>query len=168
MDSLFGNEFMNLTLMDELQDRGTIKVTRIESLSSASQCTEASFSSSVRPSPASASSSSHGSLDTDILSSPESLNSTSSRSAWPVSFHVPQFSYDSEFKLQRGNAAHKENGTLLIPDPKLRSNILEVLVQEIVKYKLYCTGQEFNMVAKALISKHPCFTERGSLTGCAG
>ena len=81
---------------------------------------------------------------------------------------MPQFSYDSEFKLDRGNTAYKENGKLLIPDPRLKSNILEALVQEIVKSKLYCSGHELNMVAKALVSKHPCLTEKGSVTGCAG
>lgn len=45
MDSLFGNEFMNLTSIDELQDRGTVKVIRIESSSSDSQCAATPFSS---------------------------------------------------------------------------------------------------------------------------
>lgn len=58
--------------------------------------------------------------------------------------------------------------TLLTPDLKLKSNILEGLVQEIVKYKVYVTDKEFNRVGKALISKHPCLTERGSVTGYAG
>ncbi|XP_062868186.1 uncharacterized protein LOC134330846 [Trichomycterus rosablanca] len=73
-----------------------------------------------------------------------------------------------ELKLHQGNAAYKENGTLLIPDPKLKSNILDGLVQEIVTFKVYVTDKEFNTVGEALISKHPCLTEKGSLTGFAG
>lgn len=66
---------------------------------------------------------SSGCVDTDILSSPES-ESSSSRSFWPRVFHVPQFSYDAELKLEQGNAAFREKGTSLTPDPKLKSNIL--------------------------------------------
>ncbi len=70
-----------------------------------------------------------------ILSSPES-DSSSSRSFWPSIFNVPQLSYDAELKLERGNAAYREYGTLLTPDHKLKSNILQGLVQEIVRYKV--------------------------------
>ncbi|KAG7481675.1 hypothetical protein JOB18_001839 [Solea senegalensis] len=163
MDEHFGNAFTNLTRVEELKDKGTIKVIRIES----SQCAEASLSHSVLQPPLSPSSVSvsSGSVDTDILSSSDS---SSSRTLWPVNFPVPQFSYDSELKLERGNATYKKNGTPLIPDLKLKSNILETLVQEIIKYKVYCSGQEFNAVAKALVSKHPCLNEKGSHTGHAG
>lgn len=34
--------------------------------------------------------------------------------------------------------------------------------------KLYCSGQEFKAVVKALVSKHSCFREQGSLTGYVG
>lgn len=95
-------------------------------------------------------------------------DSSSSRASWLVNFPVPQFSYDSELKLDWGNATFKEDGTPLIPDPKLKSHILEALVQEIIKCKLYCSGKELNAVAKALNQKHPCLIEKGSLTGHAG
>ena len=57
---------------------------------------------------------------------------------------------------------------LFTPDPKLKSNILEGLVQEIVWNKVYFTDKEFKTVGEALISKHPCLTEKGSLTGYTG
>ena len=116
----------------ELKDRGTIKVIGIEN----SQYPEASVSHLLvcPPLSPSSASASFGSFDTDILSSSDSASSSSSRTSWPVSFPVPQFSYDSELKLQRGNANYKKNCTPLIPDPKLKSNILEALIQEIVKY----------------------------------
>lgn len=125
MDALFGNEFMNLTSIDEVQNRGTIRVIPMTETSPL-QCAN-SPSTSV---PAlhqqvleESSSLSSGCVDTDILSLPES-ESSSSRSFWPSVFHVPQFSYDAELKLEQGNAAFREKGTSLTPDPKLKSNIL--------------------------------------------
>ena len=72
MDALFGNEFMNLTSIDEVQNRGTIRVIPM---------TEISPSTSV-PAPhqhvlEESSSLSSGNVDTDILSSPESESSSS-------------------------------------------------------------------------------------------
>ncbi|CAL8334529.1 unnamed protein product [Arctogadus glacialis] len=111
------------------------------------------------------SSMSGASVDTDI---PSSCESTSSRSSWPAVFHLPKFSYDAELKLQQANLAYVKNGTVLIPDPKLKSSILEGLVQEIVKYKVYVSDKEMDQVAQSLIKKHPCLTEKGSSTGCGG
>lgn len=114
----FRLQFMG-TKVEELKEKGTIKVIQIES----SQCDEASLNHSVvQPllSPNSASVSS-GSVDTDLLSSSDS---SSSRTSWAISSPVPQFSYDSELKLDRGNATYKNDGTPLIPDPKPKSNIL--------------------------------------------
>lgn len=166
MDALFGNEFMNLTSMDEVQDRGTIRVIPMTEASTP-QCAN-SLSTSATPHVSEESSSlSSGCVDTDILSSPES-ESSGSKSVWPSIFRVPQFCYDADLKLEGGNAAYREKGTLLTPDPKLRSNILEALVQEIVRYKVYITDKQSNIVGEALISKHPCLIERGYLTGYAG
>ncbi|KAM9354214.1 uncharacterized protein KZ484_012402 [Pholidichthys leucotaenia] len=166
MDALFGNEFMNLTSVDEMQNRSTIRVIPLTGASTPQSSTSAaSLCSHVTEESTSVS---DGCVDTDILSSTESSESPSSRSFWPSIFHVPQFSYDAELKLKQGNVAYRENGTLLIPDPKLKSNILEGLVQEIVRYKVYVTDKQFNTIGEALISKHPCLTEKGSLTGYAG
>ncbi|KAL7883324.1 hypothetical protein SRHO_G00009820 [Serrasalmus rhombeus] len=167
MDALFGNEFMNLTSMDEIQDRGTIKVIPVSDASTPKNVDIPSTSATQQRSHDESSSLSSGCIDTDILSSPES-ESSSSRSFWPSIFRVPQFCYDAELKLEQGNAAYRENGTLLIPDPKLKLNILEGLVQEIVRYKVYVNDKEFNTIGDALISKHPCLTEKGSITGYAG
>ncbi|XP_016362900.1 uncharacterized protein LOC107704484 [Sinocyclocheilus anshuiensis] len=102
---------------------------------------------------------------TIILSSSQS---TSSRSSWPDFFNVPRFSYDAELKLEQADAAFREKGTLLIPDPKLKSDILEGLIQAIVQHKVYVTDREFDQVAEALIKRHPCLQERGSATGYGG
>ncbi|MEQ2204163.1 hypothetical protein XENOCAPTIV_008864, partial [Xenoophorus captivus] len=108
---------------------------------------------------------SDGSVDTNVLSSNES---TSSRSSWPPVFYVPKFPYDAELKLEKASMAYNQNGTVLIPDPKLKSTILDDLVQEIVQYKVYVSDKEMDQVAQSLIKKHPCLTERGSTTGCGG
>lgn len=106
------------------------------------------------------------SLDsTVILSSPES---TSSRSSWPDRFIVPRFAFDAELKLEQANLAFGEKGTLLIPDPKLKSDILEGLIQEVVHHKVYLTNREFDQAAEALIMRHPCLKEKGSVTGYGG
>ncbi|KAK0134008.1 hypothetical protein N1851_030444 [Merluccius polli] len=121
MDFLFGNEFLNLTSISEVQDRGTLKVIDMSRPTTISSRVSDSLSLSG------------GSVDTDVLSSRES---TCSRSSWPAVFHVPKFSYDTELKLQQASLAYIQNGTVLIPDPKLKSAILDGLVQEIVQYKV--------------------------------
>lgn len=174
MDVEFGNEFTNLLSISDVQDRGTIKVIFISdapaqpggstpppsapppSSASASSC-----------SPDDSSSLSSGcSFDTDILSSPESTSSRSS--AWPVVFQVPRFSYDTELQLDRANATFKATGTLLNPDAKLKSAILNGLAETIIQYKVYLSDSEFEDVAEALISKHPCLKEPGSVSGFGG
>ncbi len=62
----------------------------------------------------------------------------------------------------------KKKGSLLNPDPKLKSDILDGLAKEIIKFKVYLSDAEFNEVAEALIKRHPCLKEQGSLTGCSG
>lgn len=54
------------------------------------------------------------------------------------------------------------------PNSKLKSDILEGLATEIIKYKAYSSSAEFDEVAEALIIKHPCLKEQGSVTGFYG
>ncbi|XP_038573015.1 uncharacterized protein LOC119901501, partial [Micropterus salmoides] len=172
MDSLFGNEFLNLTSISEVEDKGTLRVIDMAMPPTLPYNNEMGspvlipqafnpLSSSVSDS----SSLSAESVDTDVLSSSES---TSSRSSWPAVFHVPKFSYDAELKLQQASLAYIRNGTVLIPDPKLKSAILDGLVQEIVQYKVYVSDKEMEQVAQSLIKTHPCLTEKGSCSGCGG
>ncbi|KAL2091655.1 hypothetical protein ACEWY4_013918 [Coilia grayii] len=170
MDSLFGNEFLNLTSMSEVEDKGTLRI--IDMLWPTTSQHEERSTVGLDPqllSPSSVHSESSSlsgvTVDTDILSSSES---TSSRSSWPAVFHVPKFSYDAEIKLQRANLAYLTDGTVLLPDPKLKSTILEGLLQEIVQYKVYTTDKEMEQVAQSLIHKHPCLTEEASPNGCGG
>lgn len=158
MDPLFGNEFMNVSSMEEIQDKATLSV-----VYQPRDRGEPGFSfSSTRAADDTSSSSGDSTV---IVSSPESM---SSHSSWPDLFCAPRFTYDAEMKLEKANIAFKENGTLLIPDPKLKSDILEGLIQEVVKYTVYLTDSKFDEVAEALILKHPCLKERGSSTGYGG
>uniref|UniRef100_A0A8C7XWQ7 Sterile alpha motif domain-containing protein 3 n=1 Tax=Oryzias sinensis TaxID=183150 RepID=A0A8C7XWQ7_9TELE len=161
MDPLFGNDFVNLTSIEEIQDKATLKV--VYTVIQPQDQDEDSFSFPSTSAPDVASSSSGDS--TVILSSPES---TSSRSSWPDLFLVPRFTYDAEIKLEKAHVAFKENGMLLIPDPKLKSDILEGLIQEVVKHTVYPTDRKFDQVAEALILRHPCLKEKGSPSGYAG
>ncbi|KAJ8272853.1 hypothetical protein GJAV_G00094180 [Gymnothorax javanicus] len=164
MDTLFGNDFMNLTSMEEIQNKATVKViyTSCEPLNpDADQCVD------TRSFPP------NNHLDDTISSGDSTLilsssESSSSRSSWPDIFCVPRFSYDAELKLEKAHKACRETGTLLIPDPKQKSDILEGLIQEIVKHKVYVTDREFDQVAEALIVRHPCLQEKGSATGYGG
>lgn len=167
MDSLSGNEFLNLTSISEVEDKGIYDMSMPPTLPYNNEMGSPvlipqafnPLSSSVSDS----SSLSAESVDTDVLSSSES---TSSRSSWPAVFHVPKFSYDAELKLQQASLAYIRNGTVLIPDPKLKSAILDGLVQEIVQYKVYVSDKEMEQVAQCLIKTHPCLTEKGSCSGC--
>lgn len=169
MDGEFGNEFTNLLSMSDVQDKSTIKViynavapaqpggSPPPPYSAAATCRSLDDSSSL---------SSGSSFDTDILSSPGSTSSRSSR--WPTVFHVPRFSFDTELQLDRANTAFKETGTLLNPDTKLKSAILDGLTETIVQYKVYLSDSEFEDVVEALESTHPCLKEPGSVTGYGG
>lgn len=167
MDADFGNEFTNLTSISEIEDKSTIKLI-FDSTSSG-------LPSGTPPPPYSTPSTSYSgdnsslscaSFDTDILSSSDSAASRSS--GWPVVFAVPRFPLDCELQLEKANAAFKENGVLLDPDIRLKTSILDSLAEAIVQHKVYPTDQEFEEVAEALLSSHPCLREPGSANGYGG
>lgn len=128
MDTLFDNEFVNLTAIEEIQDKATLKVVYTSTYSQPQDPGGEGFSLSTSTPDDDTSCSGDSTI---ILSSPAS---TSSRSSWPELFFVPCFTNDAELKLEKANTAFKQNGTVLIPDPKLRSDVLEGLIQEVVKH----------------------------------
>ncbi|XP_042611293.1 uncharacterized protein LOC109049315 [Cyprinus carpio] len=71
-------------------------------------------------------------------------------------------------QLQKGNDEFNASGTLLSLTPKLRSDILEGIAEEIIKYTAYPKDNQFEKVAEALIQTHPCLRENGTRTGCCG
>ncbi|MEQ2180005.1 hypothetical protein GOODEAATRI_031084 [Goodea atripinnis] len=164
MDADFGNEFTNLTSISEIEDKSTIKLIFDSGLPSDTPPPPYSAPSTSRSGDDSSLSS--GSVDTDILSSPDSAASRSS--GWPVVFVVPRFPYDCELQLEKANAAFKATGTLLDPDIRLKTAILDSLAEAIVQHKVYPTDGEFEEAAEALVSSHPCLREPGSATGYVG
>ena len=109
------------------------------------------------------------SVDTDFLSLPDSNASTSStsRTLGPNTFSVSQLDFDAKLKVQRSNAAFRENIKVFISDLKLKSYILLGVLQDIVKHKVFVTDRQFCIVGVAFISKYPCLAERGSVIGYA-
>ncbi|XP_063048812.1 sterile alpha motif domain-containing protein 3-like, partial [Engraulis encrasicolus] len=179
MDQEFGNEFNNLTSTSEIEDKSTIKVIHQPFIiiagnhlddstppSPHSSCPPPPFPSPYPSSSSLSTSPSIASCDTDILSSPEASSSRSS--AWPLIFKVPRFPYDAELELEKANAALKDDGTLLDPGTKLKSSILNGLMEEIMKYKVYPSDTELGEIAEALVTTHPCLKEPGSKTGYEG
>ncbi|XP_016523172.1 uncharacterized protein LOC103132985 [Poecilia formosa] len=168
MDVEFGNEFTNLVSMSDIQDKSTIKVIFNPALPTPDGTLTLPYSADATSHPlddSSPISCASYSYDTDILSS----ESTSSRStAWPIVFPMPRFAYDTQLQLDRANAAFKSTGALLYPDPKLKSAILDGLAEAIVQYKVYLSDREFEEVAEALVTSHPCLKEPGSVTGYGG
>lgn len=53
-------------------------------------------------------------------------------------------------------------------DSNARYDVLEKLAEAMYSFKAYPEEYDFSSVAKALISKHPCFTEPGPQPGWYG
>ncbi|XP_051260738.1 uncharacterized protein LOC127366072 [Dicentrarchus labrax] len=156
------DEFINLKSTSDIQNKATLKLIYLPSASSlTSPCL-----SSVEPSLDETASIS--SVDTDILSSSSSSSSSLRCEPWPDVFPVPEFVYDVELQLQRANTDFQNNGILFSPSPRMKSDILESLASQIIKYKAYPCNAEFDAVAEALVKKHPCLKEQGSVSGFYG
>lgn len=170
MDPEFGNEFTNLVSTSDIQHKSSIKVI-FKSVANATpnDSTVCPFSSTATTSSqddSSSLSSPGSSCDTDILSSPASTSSRTT--AWPLVFSIPRFSYDAQLQLDRANKAFIETGAFLNPSIALKSAILDGLTEAIVQHKVYLSDMEFDEVAKALVTAHPCLKEPGSATGYGG
>lgn len=169
MDTDF-DQFLNLTSTSDLKNMDKIKVIRTSAPVLSTDSPERSASLCNLSSP---SSSRNSNYDTDIMSSPESMSSSASTSvnstlrseAWPLDFRIPEFNFDVELQLKKGNQEFQANGTLLNLKPKLKSDILESLSSEIIKYKAYPSDSNLHDVCQALIVKHPCLKDKGSETG---
>ncbi len=98
-----------------------------------------------------------------LVTSPESRTSS-----WPEVFAVPRFSCSAEIQLQRADTEFNKSGMLLIPTPRLRSDILEAMAEEIFRYAAYPTDSQLDQAAEALINAHPCLREKGTRTGHEG
>ncbi|KAB5542335.1 hypothetical protein PHYPO_G00090480 [Pangasianodon hypophthalmus] len=70
-------------------------------------------------------------------------------------------------QLQKVQLACQTDRTLLSPSVKLKSDILDALASEIIKYKAYPSSADCD-VAAALVRKHRCLREKGSVSGYYG
>ncbi len=165
-------QWFSLTSMDDIKDRDSLKVIRTSLIDSDLDDSFVGIGdildSAGQLGKASASLASTASVDTsifesDIESSPENLR----KSKWPEVFPIPSFSYQTERLLAKGNKDFNKDGTLL-PTAGIKKDILEKLAEKIYGYKAYPSNVEIEAVAKALIEKHPCLKEPGSLTGFYG
>ncbi|KAF5894086.1 sterile alpha motif domain-containing protein 3-like isoform X1, partial [Clarias magur] len=169
MDKDF-NKFMNLKSVSNLSDKDTVRVVFLNAnascVSHVPDVSPVAHSHSSDFHDADNENSSTSASDTDILSSSDSTSARSS--LWPSPFVLPRFPYDVQLKLDQGNSAFRSSGKFLIPDPKLKSGILDALAEEIINFKAYPSYSEFSDVAEALVDKHPCLKEQGSESGYSG
>lgn len=165
-DEVFGNEFVNLSEITEIHDKASVKVIYLRSNANQEDA-ETPLPQEVQGPTECSSMSSGSSVDTEPVTSLDSSPSTR-QLVWPSVFTIPQFKYESELQLEKANADYKTNATLLDPSPKLKSNILERLAEEILKFKAYPSDNDLNDVAEALVKTHPCLREQGSFNGCYG
>ncbi|KAM9354907.1 sterile alpha motif domain-containing protein 3-like [Pholidichthys leucotaenia] len=145
-DPDFNNALVNLTDITDLPDKPTLKIIALV------------------PTPTTSTASTD---DTEILSI-SSTEGRSSRSPWPDTFEIPYFPVDIEYRLRQGNLLYMRDKTYLQVPRAMKHEILEKLAEAIYSFKAYPCDKEFNDVATALIQKHPCLIEPGSVNGCNG
>ena len=133
------DQFMNLLSTSELEDKGTLKVVYIlndTTRSTPLQEMPAAQFQVLLPMPVQQASQepcdSDTSNDTIILSSSPVTRSCS----WPKTFVVPRFSSCAEIMLQTENDEFKALRTCRSPTPKVRSDIVEGLFEEISSTQL--------------------------------
>lgn len=154
-DQDFDQALCNLTNMAELSDKATLKVIPTVTLNLTAITSP--VSTSVSDSEA----------DTDILSPPGSPVNNA-RQQWPQFLPIPNFSVDVNYKLGQADLAYLKDGTWLCPSRDMKQDILEKISEGIYSFNAYPTDEQFNDVAKALISKHPSLTEPGTQTDWYG
>uniref|UniRef100_A0A8C5AX65 Uncharacterized protein n=1 Tax=Gadus morhua TaxID=8049 RepID=A0A8C5AX65_GADMO len=146
-DPEFANELCNLSCMSELpKDKVTLKVysKNLESHQTDSTSDTASL----------------------TTSSEEShITSASRPRQLPQPFEIPTFSFDVELKLRHGNEAFHKDGTILDISKDTKSDILDKIAEAIYVHNPYPTREEYDLVSQALVEKHPCLREPGSVNG---
>ncbi|XP_028434333.1 uncharacterized protein LOC114555819 [Perca flavescens] len=169
-DMDFGGQFLTLSCIDEVEDKGTLRIVKTQPVLLTLSSVEGSDIDSPLPeqSPNSSLHSGHSSTsqDTILLSSDESGTSSWSQ-PWPAKFQIPTFSYDVDLLLEAGNQAFQKDGTLL-NNPRQTSSILEKLAEAIFCYTAYPTGIQVLAVVEALVQKYPCLKKPGSFNGLYG
>ncbi|XP_030580944.1 uncharacterized protein LOC115777240 [Archocentrus centrarchus] len=147
-DPEFNYEVCNLTDIEDLPEKPTVKVIPLLELVSVSTSEEIL---SGTPSVA----------DTEILST----SSQERQKQWPDCFDFP---VDVAYRLRQADLQFLRDGTHLKVTKELKHEILERLAESMYSYTAYPNNAQFESVAQALISKHPSLQERGSTSRCSG
>lgn len=150
-DPEFNYELCNLTDVSDLPDKPTVKIIPLLELSPIGS--------------GAVSEDCHSSADTEILSG----SPMERQEPWPLIFDIPNFSVDVEYRLRQADLKHLQDGSVLKKVPKdMKHEMLEKIAEHMYGYTAYPTNQQYESVAKSLISKHPCLRESGSVSGCSG
>lgn len=150
-DPEFNNELCNLTNIGDLPEKATVKVIPVLELVPFSMTDETL-------------NDTHSTVDTEVLSH----SSLERQTPWPELFHIPAFSVDIQYRLRQADLLYLRDGTHLKVSKELKHEILERLAESMYSYTAYPNNAQFESVAAALISKHPCLQERGSTSRCSG
>ena len=109
----------------------------------------------------SADESSDSTLDTGSLPSTSSGDSVE----WPDPFPIPQFSHDVELQLREANCRYSKDESVMVIPKSVKTDILDTLADSMAKISAYPERAHYEIVAKALVEKHPCLREPGSKQG---
>lgn len=150
-DPEFNCELCNLTDVSDFPDKPTIKIIPLFELSPLEI--------------GALSEDQHSSADTAILS----VSSVEWQEPWPLIFDIPNFSTDVAYHLRQADMKYLEDGTVFKKVPKdMKHEMLEKIAEHMYSYTAYPTNQQYESVAKSLISKYPRLRENGSVSGCSG
>ncbi|XP_028281977.1 uncharacterized protein LOC114448919 isoform X2 [Parambassis ranga] len=169
-DADFGGQFFTLSSIEEVVDRGTLKIVQAQApvILNLPSVEEADVDHSLTGQTFERCSSIPSGSHANIILSPSDGSDMCGRSQpWPAKFQVPAFSYVVNRMLEAGNLAYQKDGTLL-NNPRLISSVLEKLAEEIFRYTAYPTGVQVLAVVEALMEKYPCLKEPGSFNGLYG
>ncbi|XP_062846517.1 uncharacterized protein LOC134307500 [Trichomycterus rosablanca] len=144
-DPEFNYELCNLTDIEDLPEKPTVKVIPLLELVPVST-------------PDEILSDTQSTADTEVLSH----SSQDRQTPWPELFSIPAFSVDVNYRLRQADLLYLRDGTHLKVTKELKHVILESLAESMYSYTAYPNNAQFESVAAALISKHPCLQERGS------
>ncbi|KAF6727052.1 Sterile alpha motif domain-containing protein 3 [Oryzias melastigma] len=150
-DPDFNSELCNLTDIAELPEKPTVKFIPLLELVPITTTSEIL-------------SDSNSTADTEIL--PHS--SQERQMPWPDFFEIPNFSVDVNYRLREADLLYLKDKTHLKISKELKHEILEKISERMYSYTPYPNNAQYDSVAKALISKHPCLQEQGSSSRCSG
>ena len=141
-DPDFGGQLTVLADIQELPEKGTLRILRSESDATST-----------------------GSSDTDIL---PHVPLTQRQKNWPDCFPLPTFSYEVQHVLEEGNGVFERSRKNVNLTRSQKHNILESMAETMHSFKPYPNDSEVGKAAEALIKAHPCLTEYGSKSGWYG